>query len=490
MSYEKFTKGVGLIGIINLLTALSGIILLPILTKTLSTSGYGIWAQLLVTISLLTPLAMLGLPTTTVRFLAGEKDKEKIREGYLTIFFTVFFSGLLLSTLLFFLSDFLASAVFKVSNVSNLIKLASALIFITALYEISLAYYRTFEQIKKYSILTLITRYGEVCLVGCLVLLEFGVVGAIIALVIVRGSMFIIAFSLISKQIGFKLPKFLNLRSYLAYSLPLTPNSIIIWIIHSSDRYIIGYLIGISAVGIYSAAYTIGNLIYFFVTPIGFILFPTISKLYEENNMEETKKYLEYSFKYFLLLALPSAFGLSVLAEQLLRILTTSDFVVGSIVVPFVVFGVVMYGVFQICIFIIYLVKKTKLNIILLGIPAVLNIILNLILIPYIGILGAAIATLITYGVLAVSTALISFKYIKLNIDLVSLLKIILASVMIALLILVINPITLTQVLLSIGIGAAVYSALVILLGAVTTTELRFFWNLLLPSREFQRLFD
>jgi len=176
-------------------------------------------------------------------------------------------------------------------------------------------------------------------LIAGLLLSGFGLLGAIIACLIVGSISFAIAFSLAISQIGFKIPAFSELKPYLRYGMPLTPNAMIIWIIHSSDRYIIGYFIGMAAVGVYSAAYAMGNLILFFLTPIMVILFPTISKLYEEKSIEEVRNYLKYSLKYFLIFAIPSAFGLSVLAKPLLRILTTPEFVSGSIVVPFVALG-------------------------------------------------------------------------------------------------------------------------------------------------------
>jgi O-antigen/teichoic acid export membrane protein len=315
-------------------------------------------------------------------------------------------------------------------------------------------------------------------LIAGLLLSGFGLLGAIIACLIVGSITFAIAFSLTISQIGFKLPDFSELKPYLRYGMPLTPNAMIMWIIHSSDRYIIGYFLGMAAVGVYSAAYAMGNLILFFLTPIGFILFPTISKLYEEEKIEEVKTYLKYSLKYFLIFAIPSAFGLSVLAKPLLRILTTPVFVSGSIVVPFVALGVITFGIFQICIYITHLVKKTGLNVILLGTSAISNIILNIILIPHIGILGAAIATLISYSVLAALTVFVSFKYLRFDIEWSFILKSTISSLAMALLILKLNPTDVFSVLASIGIGAVTYFVLIILLKGVTKEELIFFWDM------------
>jgi O-antigen/teichoic acid export membrane protein len=87
--HKLFTQRIGLIGITNLLVGLSGIILLPILTKTLPIEEYGVWVQIVVTIGLIPAVATLGLPYTMVRFLAAAKKREEIQEGFYSIAFIV-----------------------------------------------------------------------------------------------------------------------------------------------------------------------------------------------------------------------------------------------------------------------------------------------------------------------------------------------------------------------------------------------------------------
>lgn len=87
--YKLFAQRIGLVGVVNIVSSLRGLILLPILTKTLGTELYGVWAQILVTVSLLTPFAVLQLDTVIIRFLAGEKNVDKIRERFYSIFTAV-----------------------------------------------------------------------------------------------------------------------------------------------------------------------------------------------------------------------------------------------------------------------------------------------------------------------------------------------------------------------------------------------------------------
>ncbi|HJH26261.1 MAG TPA: hypothetical protein C5S37_12365 [Methanophagales archaeon] len=75
--YKKFTKDVGIVGITNIILSLKGLILIPIIAKTLGASEYGIWAQVLVTLELIAPIAAMNSDFTFVRFFAGVKDKKE-----------------------------------------------------------------------------------------------------------------------------------------------------------------------------------------------------------------------------------------------------------------------------------------------------------------------------------------------------------------------------------------------------------------------------
>jgi len=414
---------------------------------------------------------MLGLMPTIVRLLAAEKDKEKIREDFLSLLTIIFISGIFLSSLLFCFSDFLALTFLKDTSASYFFKISSVLVCVTAIDNLASIYFVTFRKMGKYSFFIILKNFGEIILIGYLVLSGFGLFGAIMGMLIVGILTFLFMFYSIISQIGFKLPRFSNVRVYLRYGLPLTFNPVTMWLVTSSDRYIIGYFLGVSAVGIYSASYSLSATIRLFLGPVQLVLFPTISRLYDEKKIEEVKTYLKYSLKYFLMFAIPSAFGLSALGKPLIGILTTSEFISGSIVIPVIALSSVAFGVSQITIVITHLVKKTHITMLLLLISAILNIILNIILIPVIGILGAAIATLASYTLLSILTAIICFRWMAFDINVRFILKSIVASITMALVILRINPESIPQILLSIFTGILVYTLLIISLKGIEKKE-------------------
>ena len=319
VSYQKFARDVGLIGAVQILTNLSSFFLLPIITKSLGTYDYGLWAQINITVSLISPLALMGLSMSLVRFLSSETDKEKIREAVYSILFFVTVSGLLASFLLYMFAEPLATFGFKESEATYFIQAGSLLILLNVIEPITLFYFRVFRQIKKFSYFTLVEAFGKLLFILVLLKMGYGLLGVIAAILLIQGAIILIAFLTIISQIGFVIPRFTYLREYLQFSLPLTPNTLVRWVTESSDRYLVTYFLGLNSVGIYSAACSFGSLIQLFVSPLQLILLPELSKLYDENNIDEVIIYMSHSLRYFLLITLPAVFGLSALAKPLLR---------------------------------------------------------------------------------------------------------------------------------------------------------------------------
>ena len=478
MSSKNFIIDVGIIGFTQILTSLGAFILLPIITKTLGPYDYGTWAQISITVSLFSPLALMGLSMGAVRFLSSETDKKKIREGFFSITIFVMFMGFILSMLVFLLSDLLATTIFKDPNTAYLIKASSFLILLNAIDMIAIFYFRIFRYIKIFSYLNIFQVLGKLILIFIFLNMGFGLLGVISAALIIQILLFLIAMSIVISQIGFAIPRFSHIREYLKYSAPLTPNSLIRWITDSSDRYMVGYFLGLSSVGVYSASYAIGNLISLFVTPIQMILFPELSKLYDNGDIEKVQAYLSYSMKYFLFMATPAVFGISALSKPILHILTTSEFASGSIVISVIALSGLLAGVFQIAVNITLIVKKTKFNLYIYVVAALLNIVFNFVLIPSIGILGAAIATLISYIALVIVCIHISFKYITFDLNYIFISKCVVASSIMSGVILLLAPNNVMELLISVGLGVVSYLAILVSIKSFSKKEVDVIKNL------------
>lgn len=478
-SYQKYTKDIVVIGITNIVIALRGLILLPIISKMLGASGYGIWAQVMVTLLLIESIATLNLPASLARFLAAEKGKGKIKEGFLSVIIAVFCWSLFIALILFLVSKPFASALLHDPGLLQIVHLAALIVPFWAIEIVCLGFFRAFREMKTYSLLLISRNLVEVALIAYLVLSGRGVFGAVVSLLIARVMVDAVMLSIIIRRIGVKWPNFSPLRPYLSFGVPMIPGLLSSWVTSSSDRYVIGIFLGVTSVGIYSAGYSLGCIISFFIAPLAFVLLPTLSRLYDENRMTEVKIHLTYSLKYFLMLAIPSVCGLSVLAKPLIHSLTTLEFVpIGSLVVPFIAISYLLFGVYVVYSQVFILIKKTRIIGILWGGAALLNLALNIIFVPRFGILAAAGTTLVCYILVVGITIFISVKHIKFSLAWAFILKSIIASAAMSLIIWKLNPIGIINLLWVIGLGVVIYFVILFLEKGFRRNEIRFFRQL------------
>ncbi len=476
-SYIKFAKQTLLLGVLNALGAIQGIIFLPIITKILGAQDYGIWSQLKITMSVLVPLAFLGLCEAMARFLPGEKDEEKIKEGVYSSLAIVFFVNMALAL---FLAIFSVPVATFLKFAPSLIRLLSLAIIFESLGSVFLTAVLYRREVGKYFWFSSLKMIGETGLVIAAVVLGYGLYGAVFALLLIRVILFFISLVYIVKKIGVKIPDFSLLKKYLHFGLPTVVNNISYATVTSADRYVIGFFLGVLFVGYYAPAYSVGMFLLFFIIPTVSVLSVVLPKLFDENNLDEVKKYLSNSLKYFLLMMIPAASGLSFLSYQLLAVFSTKEIADNAfMVVPLVAASMFMYGLICFFVQILNLVKKTKLVAIIWAIAAFLNLGLNIVFIPRFGIMAAAIITFISYLCALILTWHYAFKDFQFHIDWDSIVKSIIASALMVLSILWFRPTGFPRVMASVLLGAAVYVILMFLLKVVGKKEVNFFKNII-----------
>ncbi len=473
-----FGTHVGYVLAANVFASVLGLVSLPILTKSLGASLYGIWSLLAVTVSLVSPFALLGLGMGLVRFLAAEKDKVIVRDDFLSACVLVMVTGSALSLLLYASSGYLGEVVFRNADAPYFLQLGSALVLLNSFHALPLAFFRLRRRMGVHALLTALHQGLVTGAMILAIVLGYRLEGVIVASVAAQTVSNLVSLELVVRRIGLERPSFRNLGRYLRWGVPLTPNAAVMWVIHASDRYMVSYFLGVAATGVYGAAYALGHCASFFLMPVQVVLYPNLVKTYAEGRHEETAEYLRRSTKYVMMLGIPSAVGLSVLGEPLLRILTTSEFLDGAQVIPLVAAGMVLFCFFQLMVGILHITDNTHLTVRLLFISAILNICLNLVLIPTVGILGAAFATLVAYGVLGLMTIVVTRRYLRFDLGFVFIAKSVAASAVMALCLYLIAPVSIPGVLLSIVAGAAVYFAVLIALKGLTRVEIVIFVSL------------
>lgn len=476
-SYQKFAKDVLIIGIANALVALSSIILLPLITKTLGAHDYGIWAQVQVTINLVVAFVGLGLPYAMTRFLPAKTNREEIQEDFYSVLCLVLCATLVASIVLIAAAGFIAGVFFD--GAVDIVRITGLIIMVWSLDTVFVTLFRAFRQMKRYAFFTIANTYMQIGLIAYLVLNGHGILSIVLAVLAIRAVIFLILFFLIKSQIGIKRPYFHMIREYLSFGLPTVPSLVSAWVVASSDRYVIGYFLGAASVGIYSAGYNMGSIPFTLAGILGFVLSPALSKLYDEGRMEEVKTHLRYSLKYLLAVTIPFVFGAAVLAEPVLRLFSTAAIAgEGYSVVPLIALSASFLCINTVVVHILVLVKKMRIHAAIWGISALVNLLLNIVIVPRLGIFGAAITTLIAYGLAVGLTTYYSFKEFRFSIDWRFVIKSLIASAAMSAALWAIAPKGVLAMVLTIVTGVAIYGAILLLLKGFKKEEFKFLRDL------------
>jgi O-antigen/teichoic acid export membrane protein len=477
--YEKFARDTGIMTLVHIFTGLRSLVLLPIITKTLDAYSYGVWAQVTVTLLLVFPLCTLGLDYALNRFLPHKTDRGEIREAFFSILVVVMGCSAVIALIIILLRNPIADALFGDADMASIAILMGATLLFRALASSCTNYFRAFRQTKTYAALSIALEVGEVGLAAYLVLAGYGIQGAVLALLIARVFIFLVALALIIRQVGVSLPHFTDIKPYLGFSIPLMTLPLIWWILSWSDRYIITIFLNTEQVGIYSAAYVIGSACALYIGPLTDLMLATLSKLYDEEKIDEVKTILSRSLKYSLMLVIPSVFGVSVLSKPLLVLFTTAEFAdANPAIVTLIASAVAVFGITNITVYSLQLVRKARLIALIWLIAAVTNIVLNLILIPWIGIVGAAIATLFSFTLASIIVTRFSLKSLPFRIEWLFVLKSLIASAVMGAVLWFAAPDGLAGVVLWIVTGAVIYFCILLLLQGLTREEIKSLWGL------------
>ena len=468
--YIQYIKRIGIVGITNILISLSSLIFIPIITKNFSTADYGVWAQVNTVIVLIPNLVNLGLPFAMTRFLAAEKDKDKIKQSFYSMMALVFSVSILMMLIMFVFSNQIANALFDGSmQVTYIVAIIS---FFACTNLLLLSFFRTFQRIKTYSLFLVLQTYIGVGVSIVLTLAKYSIDVVILGLLTGYVITFIAMTVLVIKDLGFT-TKLKNLKEELKLALPTVPNSISSWVVDSSDKFVISIFLGSATVGCYSPGYALGSILLMFLTPFSTLLPSVLPEYYESGDMEKVNTFLTYSMKYYLLITVPAAVGMSLLSKPLLYILTT-DIIAnqGYLVTPFVSLGAIFMGIYGISFNNILLDKKTDILAYTWIFIAILNIILNIITVQYLGIIGTALATLLCYFFACAVSLYYSNKFAVLPFDYKSIIKIIIATVVMGIFVKFFNPYGIFDILIVISVAVAIYFVVLFLIKGIDKKEI------------------
>lgn len=403
----------------SIISQILNFILIPIYTKNITTDEFGQYNIVTSLQSFLSIFITLGIFSGLMRFMGDTDDKQSLKNTALN--FSVMW-GAAICIIIKIIAPILAPVLFKedplgykyieyiaqnasllciisiyTSFLSMEFKALKASIIETAkmILLIFLTYYYLNLKIKKGGIPSIIGIFHSQ-------LICYGIVVVFLILIDI-------------KNIRLKI-KLKQLKLMLSFGLGIIPGQVSSWVLTLVDRYFIKNMINLSAVGIYSMGYKIGMIIEpLFLAPFQSTFTPFKFSVYKEQDGKE--KIIEF-FNIYNFLGWFVILGLSLYAEIAIKILSTSDYSSAYIIVPTIAFSYYLWGMGSFYNLGLIIANKMLLSSMIVSSAAVINIILDALFIPYLGIYGAALATALSY--IAANTLYFYFgkNYYDLGIDL------------------------------------------------------------------------
>ena len=198
------------------------------------------------------------------------------------------------------------------------------------------------------------------------------------------------------EQLGLEFSRPL-LREMNRFGLPLVPAALALIAVNFSDRFFLVHLASIEEVGLYEIGVRIASAMVLLLTAFR-MAWPAFAYSIEDDG--EAKRTYAFVLTYLVVVASWLALALGLLAPWLVRLLTQPEFYEGERVVAPLAFGGMAYAAYIVMAIGVGRAKRTQFNWAITGLAAVVNVALNLILIPAYGIMGAAVATVVAYVVM------------------------------------------------------------------------------------------
>jgi O-antigen/teichoic acid export membrane protein len=164
------------------------------------------------------------------------------------------------------------------------------------------------------------------------------------------------------------------------------------------DRYVIHGLMGETALGLYASAYNLCQYVQsVMLASVSQAVMPLYMQMWEQKGEEETAAFIARSLRTYVLVGAPIITGLASVGPELLPALASERYAAAASILPWVIAGMVVDGASTMVGAGLFIHRKTRRIMATTLSCAALNIGLNLLLVPRIGIIGAAVATLVSY---------------------------------------------------------------------------------------------
>jgi len=382
----------------------------------------GVFTLFVTILTIVSVISKLGFDTSVVKYMSSFNTQGQLftaKSLHKKTSLMIFIVAVILSLLLWWFNEFLNQLFFNESSFIDFRWMALALPFFSLL-SINTESLRGLERTKSYSFL----QNGTLFLISLMLVYAFSTTVTDVTFLVLASfcasifALYIVSVFLLNSSFkNANKAQEISLKPYIRESLPMLLSNSVFFLMTWADIIIISYFLPESETGIYGNAAKIANLNIVFLFAINAIAAPKLAAFNANKDMLSLKKFTKETSRISLLLSLPIFIAIVLFPEFLLGMFG-AEFATGKHALIILAVGQLFNAMSGSVINVLNMADKQIVakNIILIS--AILNVILNIVLIPLYGIMGAAIATAtstILWNGLAVGYIYKHFKFISIT---------------------------------------------------------------------------
>lgn len=405
--YKKLMSNTVIFAIGTFSSKLLTFFLVPYYTRVLTNAEYGIGDLLVQTSNLIIPIVSIGISNAIIRYgLDSAVSKRHVFTGGLT----AIGCGYGLFVLLYPLMAMIPLNV----EVRSRLYLVYIFVLTSCLRTLCAQFVRAKQFVKLYAFDGLLSTITVILFsVLFLSVFKMGVVGFVLATICsdFLSALFLFTIAGLRRYIRFSTMEWDVLGSMLRFAIPLIPANVFWWITNVSDHYLITHFNGPAANGLYVVSYKIPTML---ILVSGIFTDAWQMSALTENGPGRDRFYTKV-FRAYMALIFTAASGLILMAKPIIHILASKSSYLAWQFVPLLVISSV-FSCFVTFLGSVYMVEKKSMRTLLTtAAGAVINIILNLLLIPRFEQNGAAFATFFSYFLVFILRIIDTRRYVKIR---------------------------------------------------------------------------
>ena len=364
------------------------------LPRLMSKEEFGLY-QIVTTgmVSIINAVIVTGTYQTVSKFISQEEDKANAIKSKALRLQTLVGGSI---TLVFFLLAPVIASFLNDARLTNYFRLASLITLAYSFYSVFTGYFNGKRKFLTQAALDATYSTLKLIFIVALAWLGYGVAGAVGGFALASAAVLLISAAVAGKgseaveiQVSrlFRFQAFLLLFT-LVLNLLQKVDLILIKALSSPDARLAS-----ENAGDYGAAINVANITYQVIISVTFVIFPLVSQATFAGDRARTQSYISNTLRYTLMIMALTATLFSANASAVLRVIYPDEYQAGSRALSVVAFGMLFFGLLYVITTIISASGRPIVSLIIGTVTLATSVVLNAVLIPSLGLVGAAIGT-------------------------------------------------------------------------------------------------